>query len=65
MKEAKKVNIKNIIDYKNLDLLKKHINAHSRIQSKRKTSTTAKSQRAIAEAIKRARFMGLLPYVSR
>lgn len=65
MKETKKVNIKNVIDYKNLDLLKKHINTHSRIQNRRKSGTTAKAQRSIAEAIKRARFMGLLPYVSR
>jgi small subunit ribosomal protein S18 len=53
------------IDYKNVEVLKRFINPHARILSKRKTSINAKSQRKLDEAIKRARFMGLLPYTSR
>ena len=53
------------IDYKDLDLLKKFINPHARIMGSKKTSVSARSQRQLAEAIKRARFMGLLPYLTR
>lgn len=53
------------IDYKDSELLKKFINPHGRILSKKKTGTTSKNQRKLALAIKRARFMGILPFVSR
>ncbi len=53
------------VDYKDLELLKKFINPHARIQGRKKTGVCSKSQRQLAEAIKRARFMGLLPYLSR
>ncbi|PIQ67166.1 MAG: 30S ribosomal protein S18 [Candidatus Zambryskibacteria bacterium CG_4_9_14_3_um_filter_40_16] len=52
-------------DYKDTEMLKKFLNPHSRMLSRKKTGTSAKSQRAIAQAIKRARFLALLPYVSR
>jgi len=51
------------VDYKNLDLLKKLVNRHGKIVSRRKTGCTAVSQHAVSAAIKRARFMALLPYV--
>lgn len=57
-------NIKHI-DYKDVDLIKKFLNPHARIISRKKTGVTAKHQRNLATAIKRARFMGLLPFVSR
>ncbi len=53
------------IDYKDLELLKKFINPHSRMQSRKRTGVSAKNQRKLALAIKRARYMGLLPYVTR
>lgn len=53
------------IDYKDVDLLKKFLNPHARMISRKRTGTTAKNQRNLAEAVKRARFMGLLPYVAR
>lgn len=53
------------IDYKDIDTLKKFLTPHARIQGKKRTGTSAKNQRALALAIKRARFLGLLPYVSR
>ncbi|KND46744.1 MAG: SSU ribosomal protein S18p [Parcubacteria bacterium C7867-006] len=53
------------IDFKDVDLLKKFLNPHARIISRKRTGITAKNQRNIANAVKRARFMGLLPYVSR
>ncbi len=51
------------VDYKDVDLLKKLVNRHGRVVGRRKSGCTASSQRAVTQAIKRARFMGLLPYV--
>jgi len=52
------------IDYKDVETLKKFINQHGRIQHSRYSGVSAKHQRQLATAIKRARYMGLLPYVS-
>lgn len=52
------------IDYKDVDNLKKFLNPNARILSRKRTGLTAKNQRALAEAIKRARFMALLPFVA-
>jgi len=51
------------VDYKDVELLKKLTNRHGRIVSRRKTGCTAVSQHAVSKAIKRARFMALMPYV--
>lgn len=53
------------IDYKNTETLKKFINPHGRILSKRKTGVCSKHQRKLATAIKQARFLGLMPYIAR
>lgn len=53
------------VDYKDVETLRKFVNQHARIQSRRRTGAPAHFQRELANAIKRARFMGLLPYVSR
>ena len=53
------------IDYKDVELLNKFLNPHARIISRKRTGITAKHQRNLAMAIKRSRFMGLLPFVSR
>ncbi|WP_127942877.1 MULTISPECIES: 30S ribosomal protein S18 [unclassified Mycoplasma] len=50
------------VDYKNVELLSKFINIHGRILPARVTGVTALQQRAISNAIKRARYMALLPY---
>jgi len=50
------------VDYKDVELLKKLVNRHGRIVGRRKTGCTAVSQHTVSQAIKRARFMGLLPY---
>ena len=52
------------IDYKDVDLLKKYISPSGKITPKRITGTSAKYQRRLATAIKRARYMALLPFVS-
>ncbi|MBG93117.1 MAG: 30S ribosomal protein S18 [Chloroflexi bacterium] len=53
-----------VIDYKNVDVLKRFLNEHGQIESARKIGCGAKCQRAITTAIKRARHMALLPYTS-
>lgn len=55
-------NIKHI-DYKDTELLKKFLDPYARITPRKKTGTSAKSQRKLALAVKHARFMGLLPFV--
>ena len=55
-------NIKEV-DYKDTELLKKFLNPHGRIVSRKRSGLTAKNQRKITKAIKQARFMGLLPYI--
>jgi small subunit ribosomal protein S18 len=51
------------VDYKDMDLLKKLTNRQGNIMGRRKSGCTAVSQHAVTKAIKRARFMALLPYV--
>jgi small subunit ribosomal protein S18 len=51
------------VDYKDLELLNKLTNRQGKIVSRRKSGCTAASQHAVTLAIKRARFMALLPYV--
>jgi len=53
------------VDYKDIDLLKQFINPHGRIMSRHKSNLTAKQQREVEHAIKRARFMGLLPFIQK
>ncbi len=54
----------NFIDYKDVENLKRFLNPNGRILSRKRTGLTAKNQRSFAEAVKRARFMGLLPFVA-
>lgn len=56
---------KSIIDYKDIELMKKFISDKGKIRSRRATGTCAKHQRKLAVAIKRAREIALLPYTSR
>lgn len=50
------------IDYKDVDLLRNYITETGKIIPSRITGTSAKFQRMLAEAIKRARYLSLLPY---
>ena len=51
------------IDYKDIRLLQRYISERGKIIPSRITAVCAKKQRELAIAIKRARFLGLLPYV--
>ncbi|MCF6410726.1 MULTISPECIES: 30S ribosomal protein S18 [Bacillaceae] len=50
------------IDYKDVDLLKRFVSERGKILPRRVTGTSAKYQRQLTRAIKRARQMALLPY---
>lgn len=52
------------IDYKDTELLRRFISERGKILPRRVTGTSAKNQRRLTIAIKRARIMGLLPFVA-
>jgi small subunit ribosomal protein S18 len=56
-------NVKDI-DYKDVELLKNYLDTHMRISKHRRTGICAKHQRSLSLAIKRARFMALLPFLA-
>ncbi|MGB7874909.1 MAG: 30S ribosomal protein S18 [Anaerolineales bacterium] len=53
------------IDYKKVDLLKRLITDDGKIRPRRQTGTCAKHQREVANAIKRARHIALLPFTGK
>lgn len=53
------------IDYKDTEVLKRFLNPHGRLMARKRTGLTASHQRSLANAVKRARFMGLLPFIVR
>jgi small subunit ribosomal protein S18 len=52
------------VDYKDVDTLRRYVTEHGRIRPRRQTGTCAKHQRSLATAVKRARHLALLPFVS-
>ena len=52
------------VDYKDVETLSKLTSAQGKILTRKRTGNCAKHQRAIKRAIKRARFIALMPYVS-
>lgn len=53
------------IDYRDTGLLSRYLTSWGKLKSARETNTSARAQRALSHAIKRARYLGLLPYVKR
>lgn len=53
-----------LVDYKNIDLLQRFLNESAQIKPRRKTGASAKQQRVLTRAIKRARYLALLPYTA-
>ena len=51
-------------DFKDVQRLRANMNPHARMMSRKRTGLTAHEQRVFALAVKRSRYMGLLPYVS-
>lgn len=60
-----KVNNITYIDYKDVQLLRRFISSYGKIVPRKRSGVSAKYQRQLAQAIKRARFMSLLPYTTR
>lgn len=63
-KKEKKTTQTEHYDFKDVVKLRTHMNAHARMHKRARTGNTAREQRVFAQAVKRARFMALVPYVS-
>lgn len=59
------VNKINAVDYKDVDLLRRFVTERGKIMTRRMTGTCAKHQRIVSAAVKRARTVALLPYVTK
>jgi small subunit ribosomal protein S18 len=59
------VNSVDYLDYKDWQSLKRFTSSYGKIVPKRRSGVCSKHQRKISQAIKRARFMALLPFVSK
>lgn len=59
------INPKDPIDYKDVELLRKFITERGKILPRRITGLTAKQQRDLTVAVKRARVLALLPFINR
>jgi len=53
-----------VVDYKDVSRLRRYLSDRAKIEPRRKTGTCARHQRALSVALKRARFMALLPYTA-
>ena len=52
------------IDWKDVENLRRMLTPNGKIHGRKRLSASAREQRMIAQAVKRARYMGLLPYTS-
>lgn len=62
--EREEIELKKHVDYKDVAYLKQFTNPHAKMLSKKRTGIPANKQREIANAIKRARYMALMPYIA-
>jgi small subunit ribosomal protein S18 len=62
--EREELEQKKYVDYKDVAYLRQFMNPHAKILGKKRTGVSASKQREISLAVKRARYMGLLPYLS-
>ena len=54
----------NFLDYKDFGTLRRFVNAHGKLLSRKRAQNCPKCQRIVTQAVKRARFMGILSYVN-
>jgi small subunit ribosomal protein S18 len=54
----------NYVDYKDLEGLRRMMSPNGKIYGRKRLGMTAQEQRLVAQAVKRARFLGLLPFTS-
>lgn len=62
--EREELENKRFVDYKDVAYLRQFLNPHAKILGKKRSGVSASKQREIALAIKRARYMALLPYLA-
>lgn len=62
--EREEIEHKKFVDYKDVPYLRQFMNPHAKIMAKKRTGIPSHKQREITLAIKRARYMGLLPYLA-
>jgi len=62
--QREEVEVKKFVDYKDVAYLRMFTNPHAKMLSKKRTGLPADKQREIAMAIKRSRYMALMPYLS-
>ena len=55
---------KKFVDYKDITYLRQFMNPHAKILGKKRSGVSASKQREISLAVKRARYMALLPYLA-
>lgn len=53
------------IDYKDIKFLQRYLNSVGKIESRKRTGASMKHQRMLAKALKRARHLGMLPFIVR
>ncbi len=61
---GKGVKTANFLDYKDVGTLRRFVNAHGKMFSRKRAQNSPKCQRIVEQAVKRARFMGILSYVN-
>jgi len=54
-----------VVDYKDAEILRRFLSAGAKIYSRKKSGLCAKHQRRLARAVKRARFLALIPFTNR
>ncbi len=62
--ERSELEHKKYVDYKDIAYLREFLNPHAKIVAKKRTGVSSGKQRQISLAIKRARYMALLPYLA-
>ena len=63
-KKSSPIKTNEILDYKDIDLLRKFITDQGKILPRRSTGLTAKQQKKLTKSIKRARILALLPFLN-
>nr|YP_010904075.1 ribosomal protein S18 [Caulacanthus ustulatus]WCH57326.1 ribosomal protein S18 [Caulacanthus ustulatus] len=64
-KKSSPIKQKEILDYKDIDILRQFINDQGKILSRRSTKLTSKQQKKLTKSIKRARMLSLLPFLNK
>ena len=62
--QSEEIEQKKFVDYKDVAYLRQFMTPHAKILAKKRTNVQASRQREVALAIKRARYMALLPYLA-